>query len=85
MKTLSESLSFSDKREVARAIKIERHRDVNLRETLLAYCSDNDINVNDFEDSDFISAALIMEDIYKADEPYTDHFYFWIIPDEWSL
>ena len=77
MKTLSESLNFSQNREVHRAVKIRKFWDTDFHETILCYCAENDIDVHAFDDNDIASSVYILQD-YAKGEPYAEHFYFWI-------
>lgn len=69
-----ERLNFSDT-ETADSVLIKKWHDVNHYETLCLYCADNDIDISEVSESEFQSAAFLMQDHGQYDGS-TDHYYF---------
>jgi hypothetical protein len=80
MKTLSERLNFSLKKEHESAVNIRKWCDVNFYETLSLYCADNDINLSLYSSDDFDAAVTTLE-IFGQFDKSIDHYYFWIDAD----
>jgi hypothetical protein len=74
--TLSSRLNFSDYQHDS-AVKINKRKDVNYYETLCCYCADNSIDLKNIKDTDFTSAAMILES-YAQNDLSCDYYYFWI-------
>lgn len=70
-------LKFSDKEENQRAIKIRKWHNVAYYDTLCRYCADNDIDVNQISDEEFMSASEVMARHGQKNKK-VDHYYFWI-------
>jgi len=77
MKTLTESLNFSQSKDNDNAVFIRKHHDVNYYETLCLYCANNNVNTDLFTDNDFSSASDVIED-HQIQDDYSEGFYFWI-------
>jgi hypothetical protein len=75
--TLSSRLNFSQKRLNDESIMIRKNSGVNFYDTLRMYCADNDIDISSVDDSDFDSAATIIEE-YAKDVLSIQKYYFWI-------
>ncbi len=79
----SQSLNFSQTKDNDSAFKLHsRNRDIGYYfENLCAYCANNDIDVKSITDSDFTSAADIMQ-AHGTDDLSIDYYFFWI-DSEW--
>ena len=74
--TLVEKLNFSATKDNETAIKIGKYHSVNMGETLMQYCADNDIdtpeNMREYE-----ACENIMND-FGIEDKSINYFYFWI-------
>ncbi len=71
------SLNFSDRNESSSAIEIKKWHDVNHYETLCLYCAENDIDLSDVSDNEFLNAVQVMAEHGQNDKS-TDSYFFWI-------
>jgi hypothetical protein len=86
MNTLSESLNFSkNEAKNSHKIKVSETEHIAAYDTLCLICAELDIDTNKYDDSDFSSTSMHLEDAYEAaqddiktiNESHVD-LYFWI-------
>jgi len=77
MKKFSERLNFSTAKDNDSAIEIKKWHDVNHYETLCLYCAENDIDISQVSDEDFMAASEVMAEHGQSDKG-TDSYFFWI-------
>lgn len=71
--TLFETMNFSTCQDKApdRAIFFNKKKDINYYETLCFYCADNDIDLKNVSEDDFVLCVTTLEN-------FPNNFYFWI-------
>ena len=79
MTTLTERLNFSQQTSNPSAIKLHnRNRGISYYyDNLCLYCADNDIDLGNVSDDEFMAAAEVMSGHGTLDLS-TDHYFFWI-------
>ena len=78
MTNFTNKLNFSQKEENSTAMKLRNDKDLDYYyNNLCLYCADNDIDITNISDDEFMSAAEVMSN-HGENDISTDHYYFWI-------
>jgi len=76
MKTFSEKLNFSSKNNLENSIEIDFRKDVNVYETLCAYCANNSVDLSNVSDEEFSGAVEVIETYKKGNGYFENESFF---------
>ena len=72
------NLTTNKKEAHADAIELDTRRDIAYYDTLCLYCAENNIDLSDISDDDFMQTSEAIEEYSKASRKAYDRIYFWI-------